>query len=241
MTDAHGLRAGRRPARSRVWRRVFACACAAMLLATLTVTAPVGAAAVRYATPDGAGSTCTEDAPCSVATALKLAPSGAIVDIRGDAGDYAIKSEIVAASGITVQGSHGRPRLVFASGGLNLIGSTARMLSVTARDTSTAFRLRDGASVDGVIVQQRGSGHACYLGDGTAMRNSICWADGRSDLAIETDGSTTLRNVTAYGGTEAAILAFGRKGECACDTATMRMRGSRTPSTRAASSTGNGS
>ena len=204
-------------------RRAMAILTLTALVGALLVAAPASAGGTRHASPTGSGSACTDAAPCDVTTALEGAFPGATVIIPGDEGPYAIPGEIHAAPGIAVNGTNGRPELVFAAGGLNLYDAHAKNLRITANGATTAFRLRDGAQADRIFVHQSGSGHACYLAPRGSLRSSVCWADGTSDLAIETDGSTTLRNVVAYGGTEAAILVYGRDDFCQCHRATLTM------------------
>lgn len=183
--------------------------------------APAASFAVttRYASPAGSGTACTQGSPCNVREALEGAGAGNMIDIRGDQGDYPIGSRIDAHIGISVRGSHGQPRLMFSSGALRLWNSTiGNVLIDVATGYDTAFALNDTSTANMVLVRAHGPGHACYLQD-AVLTNSVCWADSASDLALETDGTNTLRNVTAYGGTYAAIKIFAR-GECNCATAT---------------------
>jgi hypothetical protein len=104
-----------------------------------------------------------------------------------------------------------------------LQAGTAEDLYVQGNSSSTTFALDTAAaSADRIIAKSGGIGHACYMQDST-LKNSLCWGGANGDLAVEADGSPTLRNVTAVGGTEAAILLFGRFSDCSCTTATMTL------------------
>lgn len=199
-------------------RLVGAMAIGMALLVMVVGSVPASAATVRHASPTGSGTACTNVNPCALRTALEDAPVGAVVDVRGDQGAYSLDADLDAAPRISVRGSHGRPRIVLDDASMNFDRSTVRGLFVDAESEGTAFRLNDGGLADRVIVHQGGSGHACFLDHRARMRNSICRSYGASDKAVETDGTVTLRNVTAVGGWESGLKAYGR-GNCACTTA----------------------
>ena len=187
----------------------------------LALAAPGVAQAVRYAAPGGSGNDCDVDTPCTLFTALTGASEGEDVNLYADRGVYALPGEVSTPSGTTVHlhGIEGRPRLIFNTGGLRLQKGTADNLYVEGNGNQTAFALDTfAATAERVIAKADSTGHACYMQDAT-LKNSLCWAGTNSDLAVETDGSNVLRNVTAVGGTEAAILALGRTSGCSCATA----------------------
>jgi hypothetical protein len=94
-------------------------------------------------------------------------------------------------------------------------GSTAESLYIEVHGNSTAFHISPGASADRVFVTTTATGdHACYMQE-AVLTNSVCWAGDTGDLAMETDGSNTMRNDTFFGGTDEALMAFGR--HCSCD------------------------
>jgi hypothetical protein len=133
--------------------------------------------------------------------------------VVADQGDYRLGSGIQA--GVPIHGLDGRPRLIFASGGLRLSAGSAENLYVQSDSDDTAFALDSGAATaTGIIAKSGSTGHACYVKDAT-LTNTICWAGASGDYGIELDGSSTLRNVTAVGGTVTAILALGRD-RCGC-------------------------
>src|SRR5436190_15122752 len=83
--------------------------------AALLLLAPSAQAATRYAAPTGAGTTCTQDAPCAVADAV----SGAVADddLVLAPGDYDVATPLKATVRLSIAGLPGapRPRLLGAS------------------------------------------------------------------------------------------------------------------------------
>lgn len=184
-----------------------------IMFAGLLMAAGPAAAAERYASPSGTGTDCTEEAPCSLPTAISGAVAGDAVFAFADRGDYRLGSGIRAS--VPVNGFGGTARLIFSSGGLRMASGSAADLYVQSSSDDTAFALDSSAATATRIFARSGStGHACFLLDGT-LTNSVCWAGSAGDYAIELDGSNVLRNVTAVGGTATAILALGRD-RCGC-------------------------
>lgn len=180
-------------------------------------------AASRYASPTPTGAQdCSSPAnACDVKTAVESAGTNDDVFIPGNLGDYAATSIQPAAAPIHVHGTDGRPRIILSSAGFRLKGpSTAENLYVEGPGTTFALDLPTGASANDVIAKVTNTSHACYLGGGQTLTNSVCWAGIEGDLAIETDGSNTLRNDTLFGGAEAALKSFGRSSECGCSAVT---------------------
>jgi hypothetical protein len=93
---------------------------------------------------------------------------------------------------------------------------------VEAYGDEVAFALDGGADASRVFATNGGTGHACTLMGGSNLTNVVCWADGLADKAIEIKGDATLRNVTAYGGTEAGLRIVGYD-ICACDRFTVTL------------------
>jgi hypothetical protein len=190
------------------------------MVAAMPVTATAGASATRYAAPHGSGTACTQATPCSLRVAIEQAPGGADIYIPAGQGDYEFSSDLLTdAPGLHLHGTGGRPRLVSTGGELKLLGGTADNLLVLGSSDRTAMAFEDGAVADRIVVRGGSGVHACYMRDST-VTNSICQAATDGDLAVETDGSNVLRNVTLVGGTEAALLAYGRTDDCSCATAT---------------------
>jgi hypothetical protein len=196
---------------------------AGVALATLAWAAPTAAAADRYASPSGAGSACTKANPCDLGVAITAAPKGSRVLVVGNQGDYLRSAPITANKAITVQGSNGRPRIVFTAGGLTLAkGGSVQNLQVEAYGDQVALALQGGADASRVFAKAGGTSHACGLLGGSTLTNVLCWADGLADKALEVKGAVTLRNATAYGGTEAALAIIGYD-ICRCEQFQVRL------------------
>jgi hypothetical protein len=204
------------------WSKPVHVLCVALLSGLIVLgiaPSPATAAVSRYASPNGSGNACTQAAPCSLPTAIDGAGSVDDVFVVADQGDYRLGGGINIGTGIHLHGLNGRPRLIFSDGGLRMKAGTADGLYVEGDSAATAFALdSSAASADRMIAKSGANGNACYL-NGATLTNSVCWAGSSNDFAIETDGSNTLRNDTAIGGTGAAIKAFGRSG-CGCSAAT---------------------
>lgn len=196
---------------------------AGVALASLAWATPVAAAADRYASPSGAGSACTKANPCDLGVAITGAPKGSRVLVVGNQGDYLRSAAITANKAITVQGTNGRPRIVFTSGGLTLAkGGSVQNLQVEGYGDQVTLALHGGADASRVWAKAGGTSHACGLLGGSTLTNVLCWADGLADKALEVKGAVTLRNTTAYGGTEAALAIVGYD-ICKCEKFTVTL------------------
>src|SRR4051794_36765372 len=151
------------------------------VVAAFAVVSPASAATVRYASPDGSGSDCSDATPCSLQTAVESAASGDTVTIAP--GSYAEGSDpLVVPAGVTVMGS--------GTGAYPQIES----------DAPTAVSVGAGVTLARVAVHGTG-GRACEIASAT-VRDAICWSTGDSSRAayMTATGATTvnatLRNVT---------------------------------------------
>lgn len=212
-----------RPRRTARATRALTMLTAGIALASLAWATPAAAATSRYASPSGSGTACTKVNPCDLGVAIGGAPKGATVLVTGDQGDYLRSASITKNKAITVQGINGRPRIVFSSGGLGLTdGGKVVNLQIEAYGDAVALALDGGADASRVFVKNGGTSHACGLMGGSNLTNVVCWADGLADKAIEIKGDATLRNVTAYGGTEAGLRVVGYD-ICECEKFTVRL------------------
>lgn len=212
-----------RPGRHGRTSRLATVLTGGIALASLAWATPAAAAADRYASPSGSGTACTKANPCDLGIAIGNAPKGAQVLVPGNQGDYVRSSTITATKAITVLGINGRPRITFSAGGLKLAnGGKATNLQVEAYGDTVALALDGGADASRVFAKNGGTSHACGLMGGSSLTNVLCWADGLGDKAIEVKGGVTLRNVTAYGGTEAGLAIIGYD-ICECETFTVRL------------------
>ncbi|MEA2487977.1 MAG: hypothetical protein QOF16_1631 [Actinomycetota bacterium] len=199
-------------------RRAAAIVAVTTLALSIVVGAPAHGAAAWYASPTGAGSTCSQTAPCDLQTAINFAANGDDVYAIADQGDYSLSQGVstISNTAIHLHSLNGRARLNFQSGGLKM--SSGSVEDFYVQGFGTVLSLGSGAVGDRMFAEQAGNGHACFM-QGATLTNSVCWAGTSGDLAMETDGSNTLRNVSLMAGTEAAILTYGRNG-CSCTSAT---------------------
>ena len=173
---------------------------AAMAAATLAPSA--SAAAQRYATPAGFGTTCSSADPCGVIEAVQAAGAGDEVIIKP--GDYPLPGGFTDTAPITIHGVAGkpRPRLFFSGKGVLLLddGSTLRHIELV-RPTGNGVISAKNATLDQVIARSGGYTATADVQNST-IRNSIFEAsgDGGRALLAEAIGvgnNTALRNVTA--------------------------------------------
>jgi hypothetical protein len=170
-------------------------------------------AAQRYAAPNGTGSACTQQEPCSLADASNGSSNGDEVIVA--AGDYTISGAPlnVVSERLSLHGDYGGPMpRVFASlGGLPAINLTGEGVSLSYLEVTNE-------ETEGVGVRCLGQGtrvervRATGLGEGAAGANvfpnctvldSLLLARGTSSIGMESlspnPGSTvsTVSNVTA--------------------------------------------
>lgn len=190
---------------------------------------PAGAAgAVRHAAPDGAGTACTEAAPCALYVALQDAPDGSeVVVAPGDYGSLAApltEDGQIYGAGLDVHGVAGQPRpriysrasYPFAfSGGVRV----AHVHVVATGDGGVgqyalAFLSATGNVAEDVVAEARGDTTACAVGGPQTLRNTVCWSRGTSGgVALAAYGAlygptdATLRNVTAWARNGRGVVA----------------------------------
>jgi hypothetical protein len=192
---------------------------ASLILLTASIlggfSTPAQGAVARYASPTGSGTACTQEAPCSLATAITSSAADDDVYVVADQGDYTLSSGINSGNSVPVHvhGLNGRARLIFSTSGLRIGRGSVDNLYVEGHTSQTAFSLGPTAVGDRIFAKMTSTGHACYI-EGSTLTNSVCWAGPAGDLALESDFSNSLRNDSFVGGTRAAILFFGR--ECSC-------------------------
>jgi hypothetical protein len=177
----------------------------------------------RYATPDGTGSTCTQQEPCSLAEASKGASNGDEVIVG--AGDYTISGAPlnVVYAGLHLHGDFGgpMPRVVASLGGLPAI-------QLSGEGVSLSYLEIQNEETEGIGVRCIGTGSklervsAIGIGEGAAgavaypgctVRNSLLQGRGVNSLGMESLGpaagttGATVSNVTAiaFGGNSAGI------------------------------------
>jgi hypothetical protein len=192
-----------------------------LLAAGAVGSSSADAANARYASPNGTGAICGQASPCSLQTAIQGAAAGDDVFVVAGQGDYSMADDLGTDMSIPihVHGIGGRPHIVSSGGEFRFNGSSTGDNLLFQGAQKTAVALEDGATGDRLVVIAGSGAHACYMRSST-LTNSICMAFSGSDIAIELDGSNTLRNDTFFGGSHAAAVIFGRNPDCQCTSAT---------------------
>jgi hypothetical protein len=195
----------------------------ASVLGLLALAGPASAlGAQRYASPSGAGSTCSQQAPCSLLTAVNGASGGDEVIVPGDQGTYGSPT-----SPITTQ-------LHDAPGGLNLHGVAGQPMPVIYLNVAgNAIQLNSGGTATYLHIENLSSsgtalfvGHSAsqvYAGGGLTgcttppfitLVDSVCRGGTNGIDGFSSASGTqnlTFRNVTAIGltGTGISLGATG--------------------------------
>ena len=173
------------------------------VLVLLIVAAPAGAV-TRYATPEGAGVACTQQAPCPLTTAINSAGAGDVVDVG--TGTYGTPQAALAAmddpATIAIRGEAMGIQRPVIHGRLTLDqpGSAARDLDLRNPGTGSALTLF-GASADRVLARAlNASGNdGCVVGPSSALTNAVCISRPGESSSGMTAGAP-IRHVTAQGG-----------------------------------------
>lgn len=180
------------------------------LVLTVAVGAPSAAttpSSVRYASPDGTGSTCTRAAPCDLVTAVNDADADSEIVIT--AGSYGSPAHPLAttlednAADLDIHGALGAqmPRIYSAPSGDAVELTQGSVLSKVEIITSAgAYGVVDTASADHLfVVDTATSGTACAV-YGT-LSDSLCLATGSNGtgvgLTVTAVTTTTVTGVTA--------------------------------------------
>ncbi len=181
-------RSGRALLRGAVIVAAAALSVAGVALPAQASTAP---AKTLSASPSGTGKSCSTSAPCSLTTALALAPAGAKISLR--AGNYG-NADLhgghgTAAQPVTVQGAAGRTS-VFAK--LKTGAPYVHWTSVTAITAFYMYPSALGTQVDAVTL--RGAGMFVHSNN-TTVENSE-FSDGKSIDGINIGGAhgVVIRN-----------------------------------------------
>jgi len=178
------------------------------------------AAAVRWASPTGSGTACTEAAPCGLETAVE---DPAVVD--GDevvvtAGSYSV-DQLSIGDAIELHGQ-GQPSPT--------ITTTNGVYGVVVSDAATIHDLKfvgvstglgafsAGATLERLDVRTSAAGaFACATSASIVIRDSLCRASGANAAGVginisagAANHAVTLRNVTALGGGNG--VSYGASG-----------------------------
>ena len=166
--------------------------------------------AVRWASPTGSGSDCTQDVPCALDIAL--APSSVQTgdEVVVEPGTYSVVG-LAIDKAISVHGQAGEPVPTINTSGLLGVNIAA---AVTLSDLNLVASGVVGLHLNGAgsVVQRvtsrvtDSSGDACSITASVLVRDTVCWATGANSSGVVTSLGTndrtidvTLRNVTAVG------------------------------------------
>jgi hypothetical protein len=184
---------------------------------SLAAFAATASAAVRYASPGGAGANpCSAATPCSLATAVSGAAGGDQVLLA--AGDYTLAGTLTVTASIAIDGPLGQPRarLVYmgvptspavsisqpntALRRLDIVGTAnlgTRLVTVTGGTT--------GVLLDQLDVVDNGQGGA-FLGSDVDLRNSRLVSMTNGAVAATVTGTVTGCTIIADQGVGARAL-----------------------------------
>lgn len=210
-------------ARPAAHRMAVTAAAASLVTGVLTVTAdaPVHAATVRYASPRGGGTVCSQAKPCSIIEAVDQAPAAAEVVIQpGHYGSAAhpLTTEITDATTghLVVHGAAGKPAPVIHSAAdyaIRMLSSRVSDLHVIATGTNGGAIGTNGDHLR--IEAVNTDGPACSFT--VALSESLCVGSGDAadGIGYVVPGSVAIaiNNVTAIaGGAHAAAFAVHETG-----------------------------
>lgn len=188
-----------------------------LLAAAGTALLPASAAAAtRHAAPDGAGTACTQAAPCSLTTAVSGATSGDDVDLGtgtyGSTASPLTTSIQPTALDVHVHGAGPGRRATIISTAVDPVAITmagGAVSDLTIRQLSTAnhrgLLLSGDTTATRVDVRVVGTGgsSACQLQGNAVLADALCVATGQYANALSASGTLsgpnapTARNVTA--------------------------------------------
>jgi Ca2+-binding RTX toxin-like protein len=201
---------------SRIW--------AAVLTGLLCLLAPsAAAAAVRYATPGGTGTACSQAAPCGIQTATE-APAV----VNGDevvlaAGTYITGNDPLAPSdaiSIHPAAGAGRPLISSSSGFAVVVPALATLDGVDIQTSVPGIGLiiSRGAVVRRVISTASANGAiGCYMApDQSApplLQESGCISSGNGGVAMQTSGSVSAGTAAAARLQDVTAVATGSSSD----------------------------
>jgi hypothetical protein len=179
--------------------RPAALAIALLAAAALLLGAPPALAAVRYATPGGAGAEPCNPVPCNLPKAVNGASDGDEVVVGP--GTYKPGVEVEVDRAISVGGTPGAPPplIQISNHFLRLENAAALVhdLRVEVVAPTLPYAINDEAgTVERVYAYSMESAGACEIASGT-LRDSVCWGGLEADAFTGGTVQITLRNVTA--------------------------------------------
>jgi hypothetical protein len=178
----------------------------------LFAAAATANAALRYASPTGSGSACTNiSTPCAIDVAVNSAAGNDDVYLLGGippAAPFVTSTALSAPSGADILGSPGARPVIQSSAsgnGVTINGGLANLADVVVEYTGGASAVvSNGGTVSRVSAHGTGTSTAACTGNsGAFFTDSICWYTGlgvsHGAFVAETGTTTSvnLRNVTA--------------------------------------------
>lgn len=206
--------------------RALAFVTTAAVTASMLVASPAHAASVRYASPSGTGTTCSQAMPCSFKTAVESASNGDTVQLTAD--EYPLTEQVqILADDLTIRGPAGiitpgdfLAFLIFkeqAEGGvpdtsakLLFYGQNTRIerLAITGRADGSGTLVGSGAGATGMrydrlYVSNSGTGTALF-GRNATLTNSFVTqtgpgSSGRAVILTGTIIGSTIYSRTGRG------------------------------------------
>lgn len=181
----------------------------AALVASAALAMPAMAANTYYAAPAGAGTECTQGAPCSLPGAVSKAINGDGVVLLP--GAYTLSTSMQITRSISLGGESETNTTIQTTGSAAIevnksVNATIHDFRLDTAGTAGGLTLRSGTAERVLVDYTAGSsGFACSMSPGASLINSVCWAHGSSPSAgavIAEDGGGTgntvaLHNVTA--------------------------------------------
>jgi hypothetical protein len=192
--------------------RMRICLLAVAITIGLLAAAANAAAVVRYASPTGSGSACTNAAtPCAIDVAINATGANDEVALLGGvppAAPFVTSTALSAATGVDIHGAPGARPVIQSSAsgnGVTILGGSASLADVVVVYTGGAAAVQsNGGTVSRISAYGGGSSTAACAGNsGAFFADSICRYTGlgvsHGAFVAETGTTTTvnLLNVTA--------------------------------------------
>lgn len=188
----------------------------AVVVALAALPAGATAATTFHVAPNGAGETCSADAPCQVQKGLMLAASGDTVLMATDRGSYGtagtpLASELQVPTGVTLAGEGGKRAEVISNASSAAIrlgggGAGQRLADVAVLEMGVGEAVVGSGTIERVAaIGANPLAGGCRIdGTPTTIVNSVCAGKfGIFDILSPGFGSgpfaITLRNDTIYG------------------------------------------
>lgn len=204
-------------------RATSAAIAALALLAGLTSSA--SAAGLRYASPNGSGSTCVEGSPCKITVAVSGAHSGDTVILAGNEGSYGtsiapLTTQLSLENGVSMQGAPGQPMpQIYSEFPVSSVNWAVRMEGGSGVKLSdVAIHVKNGVAAIHVnatmerVLAVGESATGCDAGPNATIIDSVCAGRDGIFASIGSIFGLTLRNDTLYGAEVGLVMLAGGSG-----------------------------